>query len=297
MNDLHNAILFSKTTLFADDTCLLCSEPSLKSIEKHLNIDLRRLFKWLCANKISLNVSKTIVLLFRDPHKIINHNFSLFLNGKPLEISQSVKYLGIHIDSDLSWRTQIDVLSTKLRKANGIISKLHHFVPRSTLLCIYYSLFESHLRYACQTWAQNTNLNTSRIFKLQKQSCRFLTFSNYLSFSSPLFSQLKILKLNDLVKLLNVILVYEILNNLSPSILSEIYNLSYYPETHATRGKTLRLLARKQYKTTKYGINSIVYQSIIHWNDLQSLFPGSDLTQFSKQNLINHYTSILFANY
>ena len=297
MNDLHNAILFSETTLFADDTCLLCSEPSLKSIEKHLNIDLRRLFKWLCANKISLNVSKTIVLLFRDPHRIVDHNISLFLNGKALEVSQSVKYLGIHIDNDLSWKTHVNVLSTKLRKANGIISKLRHFVPQSVLLSVYYSLFESHLRYACQIWAQNTNLNTSRIFKLQKQSCRLLTFSNYLSPSSPLFSQLKILKLNDLVKLLNVTLVYGILNNFLPSKLSEIYNLSRYPETHVTRGKALGLLTRKQCKTSKYGINSVVYQSIIHWNNLQSLYPGSDLTQFSKQHLINLYTSILFANY
>ena len=59
INDLANAIIFSQTTLFADDTCLVYSNNSLRKIEKCLNIDLRRLFKWLCSNKISLNVSKT----------------------------------------------------------------------------------------------------------------------------------------------------------------------------------------------------------------------------------------------
>ena len=62
INDLPNALIFSDPSLFADDTCLLYSNSSLKLIEKRLNIDLKRLFKWLCANKISLNVSKTEVL-------------------------------------------------------------------------------------------------------------------------------------------------------------------------------------------------------------------------------------------
>ena len=87
INDLPNSLLYSTATLFADDTCLLYSNPSLKSIEKALNIDLRRLFKWLCSNKISLNVSKTEVLLFHGPHKTINHNIRLKLNGKFLSLS------------------------------------------------------------------------------------------------------------------------------------------------------------------------------------------------------------------
>ena len=74
INDLPNSLIFSDPTLFADDTCLLYSNSSLKLINKRLNIDLKRLFKWLCANKISLNVSKTEVLLFHNKHKNINHN-------------------------------------------------------------------------------------------------------------------------------------------------------------------------------------------------------------------------------
>ena len=64
INDLPKALIFSDPSLFADDTCLLYSNLSLRVIEKRLNIDL----KWLCANKISLNVSKTEVLFF---HKFI----------------------------------------------------------------------------------------------------------------------------------------------------------------------------------------------------------------------------------
>ena len=223
INDLPNALIHSESTLFADDTCLLFSSSSLKKIERCLNIDLKRLFKWLCANKISLNVSKTEVLLFRNVHKTINHNIGLKLNGKILNLSDTVKYLGVYLDSLLSWKTHLDILATKLRKANGLISKLRHFAPRSIVLNFYNSFFDSHLRYACQVWAQN--LKSPRIFNLQKQAIRLITFSNFNAHSSPIFSQLQILKLYDLVKLLNIQLVSLVLSKSSPSALNNIYNL------------------------------------------------------------------------
>jgi hypothetical protein len=244
INDLPNAILFSETTLFADDTGLLYSNSSLKNIEKCVNIDLKRLFKWLCANKISLNISKTEVLLFRNVHKRIDHNVRLKLNGKLLNFSNHVKYLGIYIDCLLSWNKHHEYVSSKLRNSNGIISKLRYLVPKSTLMCLYNSLFDAHLRYACQVWAQNINPNSNRIFIIQKQCVRLLTFSDFNSHSSPLFFQLKILKLADLVKLLNILLIYKTLLGLSPSKITNLFNLKYYPETHITRRKTKGLLAK-----------------------------------------------------
>ena len=129
--------------------------------------DLKRLFKWLCCNKISLNIYKTEVLLFQGPHKTTNHDIRLKLNGKLLSLSNSVKYLGVHLDKFLSWNKHLENLSSKLRKTNGLISKLRHSAPKSILLQFYYAFFESHMRYACQIWGQITT-NCTRIFRLQK---------------------------------------------------------------------------------------------------------------------------------
>ena len=291
INDLPNALLFSDATLFADDTCILYSNPSLKLIQKRLNIDLKRLFKWLCANKISLNVSKTEVLLFRDKRKTINHNVGLKLNGKPLFFSRYVKYLGILLDEHLSWTFHCNTLSLKLRKTNGLISKLRHFVPRPILLLFYNSFFDSHLRYACQIWAQT---NCPRIYKLQKQCIRLITFSKFNASSLPIFLELKILKLPDLVKSLNILLIYLILTKSAPTFLINLYNLRKYPDYHNTRGNDLGLLSRPLCRTSKYGLNSIVYQSIVQWNELQLLFPD-DLSTLSYQKLKDLFKSIMFG--
>ena len=66
INDLHKAPRYSTPFLFADDTSLLNSGNSLVSIGKEVNTDLKLLVKWLNSNKISLNASKTELILFRS---------------------------------------------------------------------------------------------------------------------------------------------------------------------------------------------------------------------------------------
>ena len=59
INDMHNAIKYSKVYHFADDTNLLNIVKSLRKMQKQVNIALKLLYKWLLENKISLNCSKT----------------------------------------------------------------------------------------------------------------------------------------------------------------------------------------------------------------------------------------------
>ena len=106
INDLHSSITYSNTRHFADDTNLLISNNSLKQLKKRLNLDLRKLVNWLKANKISLNASKTEMLIFRHPNKKLNYDLKIKLDGKKICPSKYVKYLGILIDQHLNWSFQ-----------------------------------------------------------------------------------------------------------------------------------------------------------------------------------------------
>ena len=128
INDLHFSIKFCKVHHFADGTNLINFNSSIKVINKQVNKDLKTLSNWLNANKICLNVSKTELVLFRSAKKQLNFGLKLKLNGKRLYPTNSVKYLRVKIDEHLTWKTQIDRISTKLNKANVILSKVRHFV-------------------------------------------------------------------------------------------------------------------------------------------------------------------------
>ena len=163
INDLHYSIKFCKLYHFPDDTNLINFNSSIKIIYKQVNKDLKTLHDWLNANKICLNVSKTEFVLFRSTKKQMDFGFKLKLNGKRLYPTNLVKYLGVKIDEHLTWKPHTYGISTKLNKANAMLSKIRHFVDQKTLKAIYHVRFESHMYYSSLVWTQNFN-STKRLF-------------------------------------------------------------------------------------------------------------------------------------
>ena len=127
INDLNLAMKYSKTRHFADDTNLLIRNAHLKQLQKQLNKDLKQLCHWLKANKLSLNTSKTELILFRHPNKKINYDLKVKINGKQLLQLNSVKYLGTLLDAHLNWSAHASSLALKLNRAAGMLAKVRHF--------------------------------------------------------------------------------------------------------------------------------------------------------------------------
>ena len=66
-----------------------------------MNKGLRSPSKWLNANKISPNITKTEVLVFKLKGRVFDCDLKLKLCGKNVFISKSVKYLGVILDERL----------------------------------------------------------------------------------------------------------------------------------------------------------------------------------------------------
>ena len=91
IKDLNQAIKFCKAHHFADDTNLLCLSNSIKKLNKLVNDDLKHLVNWLNANKISLNVKKTEMIIFKSKYKKFEGDLKIKLCGKRLYPTESVK--------------------------------------------------------------------------------------------------------------------------------------------------------------------------------------------------------------
>ena len=151
INDLHNAINFSQSFHFADDTCLLNIQNTTSKINRSLNKDLEEISFWLNANKIALNVAKTEVILFRTKHKPCDTDLRLKLCRKRLYKTKYLRYLAIKIDENLNWKVYIHDAPSILNRANGTLAKLRHFVNSEILSSVYFAMFHSHLNYVCIT--------------------------------------------------------------------------------------------------------------------------------------------------
>ena len=128
INDLNQAIEFCKVHHFAKDTNLQCLSNSIKKLNNLVNADLKCLVSWLNANKISLNIKKTEMLIFKSKQKKFEGDLKIKLCGKRLYPSESVKYLHVKINTNLSWQYHVNDLSIKLKKANALLFKMRKYV-------------------------------------------------------------------------------------------------------------------------------------------------------------------------
>ena len=146
INDFRLCLNETKSAHFADDTFILYNSKKLKTIETIVNTELKEVAKWLNLNKLSLNAGKTEFIFFHSRQHSLNYdNISIKFNGVKLSPVDKIKYLGMYIDNYLSWNYHIQHLSTKLSRANRILSKLRHNAPLETCLQVYYAIFYSQL--------------------------------------------------------------------------------------------------------------------------------------------------------
>ena len=139
INDIHNSSAKLSFYLFADDTNLLYADTNLKYLEKTVNSELLRVSDWL-------NAKKSNYVIFRQYRRKLNYSVNMEMIDNctqiptTLQCEDHVKYFGVLLDSNLSWRFHINNVASKISRTVGGVTRLRHLVPRSTLLHIYQSL-------------------------------------------------------------------------------------------------------------------------------------------------------------
>ena len=114
---------------------------------------------------------------------------------------QSTKFLGIHYDEHLTFKTHINYLAGKLSKLAGMFYSLSDILPTRILKTIYNTHVNSLLSYNTPIWCCNYKTNVTPIHLLQKRIIRNVTKSDFLAHSRPLFKTTKTLTVYDLNKL------------------------------------------------------------------------------------------------
>ena len=153
INDISN-ITSENLLSFADDTTLFLTDCNVENLYRRGNIELKNLYTWLCTNKLSLNINKTKYIIFRSPqrHKKLEH-YKLKLLGKEIErvgndmTNKSIKFLGVHMDEHLTWKSHISYVNKKMSQALFAINQTKNFLPTDAKLSLYYTLVYPHLSY------------------------------------------------------------------------------------------------------------------------------------------------------
>jgi len=166
INDITKASSFH-TTIFADDINVHLSNSCCNVLQTTINIELCKTDHWLRANKLSVNCNKTNFMLLNSQ----KHNptsFKVIINNHSIAPKNNLKYLGVLLDNELSWKPHVQKVKTQLSRACGVISKLKHYTTQFVLKVVYNSLIHPYLNYSILSWGRASNATIQPLIKLQK---------------------------------------------------------------------------------------------------------------------------------
>ena len=198
IKDLPNISQLLNTILFADDTTLYLSEKNNSDAVQCLNYELRKFYNWFCSNRISVNFDKTYFIKFSTADHSINSGINVTFHDKSVLHLNHGKFLGVHFDSRISFKTHVTYISSKVSKTIWIFYKVFPFLPYSVRINLYYALFYPYLTYSNLTWGGIPQTNLQPLYLLQKKVVRLICGEHYLAHTNALFYRAKILKLRDI---------------------------------------------------------------------------------------------------
>ena len=256
INDIAISSKILTFYLFADDTTILYSHKNIDTVEETINRELIHVSDWLVANKLSLNVKKSNVLLFRSKN-VVTRNINIEINGVQAEEKEHAKYLGVLVDNKLSCHNHINHVNSKLTKGNAILTKVRKYIPPSVLTNTYHAYLQSHINYGLNIWGNAAKSNLVKVERQQRKAIRTMHFKNRdFRETDQLFKTSKILPLDLCKKLNSSKLLWQAKNSCLDSSVSSLFNERENGTFH---------VPFRRIETTQ---SSIAYRGVQMWNQI-----------------------------
>lgn len=179
VNDLPHSSNDATHILFADDTTLGGSSSDIESMDYKVNKVQLEVNEWFLSNRLSLNSEKTQVLYFSL--REIDKN------------TDSIKLLGIILDSKMSWENHINSVASVLSRKLYILRRLKSTVSQSTLITAYFGFIHSRLSYGILVWGHSCH--TAKLFAIQRKCIRIIANLKFRDDCRSYFKSLRIMTL------------------------------------------------------------------------------------------------------
>ena len=147
------------------------------------------------------------------------------------------------LQEDLHWNKYQANLWKKLSCSTGLLSKIiRHYVPKYLLKIIYFSIFNSHLIYACKIWGQNKNMQWfKKLFKLQERALQIINFQPPAAPTNNLFSKIKVLKIPNFIKYRFALFVCSSVRTEGVLVFNVMFTIMSHNHNHIMQGSVNHL--------------------------------------------------------
>ena len=233
-----------------------------------MNNELKNIQSWFNSNKLSLNASKTKYIFFHSQA----HSDNIPLKLPTLEINTTtivresvIKFLGVLLDENLSWKTHINTIENKISKNLGILYKARLVLNQKSIKQLYFSFIHSYLNYGNMAWGSTNKTKLNQLLRHQKHASRIIFFKDKLTHAKPLLQSINALNIYQLNIFHILLFMHKVKNEQTPQIFKTIFSKTN--NKYNTRSCRRLTFSKPLYKTksTQYNIS---FRGPHLWNSL-----------------------------
>lgn len=262
INDIFKLKLNGSLICFADDTGVNIKATKWSDLYKKAESDINLIKQWTDCNLLTMNISKTNFITYSLNNKGQPKNLQIRISdsGHVLTKVKEITYLGVIIDENLKWQSQINKTVTRVRRTIYKFRELRKYLDKKILRQVYFALIQSVLQYAISAWG---GANTSLIQQLERTVqilIRVALRKNRRYTSSLLYSEFDVPSIKSTYK-------YALLNLIGKLNDSQLPVTSIESHKYGTRSKTNCMLSHIQInKSIMY--HSPTFSAIKFFNEL-----------------------------
>jgi hypothetical protein len=162
--------------LYADDTALMATFREPQLLVSYLESYLSDLERWLKKWRIAINVSKSTAMLFTRRHIQKPRPVQLF--GEPILWVDAARYLGVILDTRLTWSSHVDQVRKKAVQRMGVLGPLQHRrngLSKGNGILLYKQLIRLMMDYGCPVWRFAARSHVKKLQVIQSKCLRAAT--------------------------------------------------------------------------------------------------------------------------
>ena len=285
-NDMPEIFKNCKVMSYADDTQLLVSAKSSTQLKKKLENLIQTAQKWYTENSLLLNASKTEVMLITKRKNKDKFEIEITEDGrqKRIKLKSEIKVLGVWLDEELNWNSQVNAVNKKARYAAINLNRVNQLLPFKSRMTLYNCLVASHFNYADTVWAGCSSYNQGKLQRTQNMAAKSMLGLKRRESSELALKSANLLNLNDKRKIHEAVYIQKGLAGKLPIAISEEYK--HHLSLKNNRSADRMLLTIPKHKSQHYE-NSPLYRTIKTWNSIPQNIKDAATSTF-KQTYQKH---------
>ena len=222
INDLPNCCPGSNCQMYADDTVIHVSSKTPSLAGEHLTQALLSISKWLELSQLTIDVKKTVSMCFSIRNRPITDVFEVRIKNELIESVNEVKYLGIILDQNLKFVTQIKYVAKKAKLNLNCFRFIRRDLSCQTAKLFMHAMIFSHLSYCITSWSQASSTALKPIFSIYKQTIKVMDRKPMRWHHCGILKKHNLFTFDNFINFSNLQLFFKCVNNHVSPLLSEL---------------------------------------------------------------------------